>query len=256
MIVFGTDFDDTLYFHDENGVRKEDVEAIRRFQKTGSQFGLVSGRSRTMWKQIDAMLKGAVDFDFKIYSNGACICDKDNNILWQTFLPADVVEDIANKADAAGLSLILHGEDALYVTHELRPDLPGSQYIQILCEIDPAKIYAISFNNTSTETGRQFYQDLQDYSKAILVANSRFADFNPLGVTKGSALNRLAHMMHETRDTSAAIGDSYNDMAMLKDADVSFTFHSSPKEVRECATHLVDGIAEAVDILLEEDKAK
>ena len=45
MIIFGTDFDGTLYFHDrEEHVQKVDVEGIKNFQKTGNLFGLVTGR--------------------------------------------------------------------------------------------------------------------------------------------------------------------------------------------------------------------
>ena len=50
------------------------------------------------------------------------------------------------------------------------------------------------------------------------------------------------------------IGDSYNDLPMLETVDVSFTFHSSPESVQKQATHLVSGIAEAIDIIEQENE--
>ena len=42
MKILASDFDNTLFFSD--GVHKEDVEAIRTFQKQGNLFGLCTGR--------------------------------------------------------------------------------------------------------------------------------------------------------------------------------------------------------------------
>jgi phosphoserine phosphatase len=42
------------------------------------------------------------------------------------------------------------------------------------------------------------------------------------------------------------VGDSYNDLPLLSTADVSYTFHASPAEVRDTATHVVTDLAEAI----------
>ena len=55
-------------------------------------------------------------------------------------------------------------------------------------------------------------------------------------------------------DHTVCIGDSYNDIPMLVDGEMSFTFHSSPQEVKEAADFLVDTIAEAIEIATEKLK--
>lgn len=248
VIIFGTDFDDTLFFHDGRGVRQIDIDAIHRFKEAGYQFGLVSGRGRVMWPQTQAQIQNKVDFDFKIYSNGACICDKDNNVLWETFLPEDLVKEVWNKAKEANVDLILHGQDAMLFSHNTY-GIDG-RIVHSLDDFDPAHISAMSFDN-QTPQGIQFYNQFADREDFVLVANSQFADFNPKGVSKGAALNRLAHEMQQNQKAmSVAIGDSFNDLTMLQEADVSFTFPNSPQEVREAATYQVDGIHEAVDCIL------
>lgn len=252
MIVFGTDFDDTLYFHNGDGFRQKDIDAIRRFQQAGHQFGLISGRGVVMWPILSRLIEGKVDFDFRIFANGACICDRDGKILWQIFLPREAVQEIYEAARREGVPLILHGENQTYFTSTDHPhDMPG-MVIRSLNEIDPDRIYEISFNNAKPAGARLFAQ-MKNYDKAVLISNSRFADFHPLATSKGDALLRLTKMLHETQDTSAAIGDSFNDLSMLKKADISFTFETSPEEVRQAATCVTDGVKGAVDILLGRD---
>ncbi len=251
MIIFGTDFDDTLFFHDGRGVRQIDIDAIQRFKEAGYQFGLVSGRGRVMWPQTRRQIQDKVDFDFKIYSNGACICDKNDNILWEVFLPQELVLEVWNKAKESKVDLILHGQDAMLFTNDTY-GIEG-RIVKSLEDFDPAHISAMSFDH-QTPQGIKFYNQFVSRDDFVLVANSQFADFNPKGVSKGAALNRLAHEMQTQNATSIAIGDSYNDLSMLEEADISFTFPTSPNEVKAVADHQVDGIYEAVDYILQNDK--
>lgn len=247
MIIFGTDFDDTLYFHHQGGVREEDAKAIRRFQAAGNQFGLVTGRARTMRGLLEDMSEHKVDFDFWIFSNGAQVCDRSSRILYQRFLdPAFVREAVEDMPD---VGFIFHGENELIRTPKKNyPDFP-TRIVRSASEFDPSRILAISFSYITPE-GAQLLKETQKRDDVIAVANSRFADFNPVGVTKGTALKALAAQIGKPGDFTAAIGDSFNDLSMLEEADVSFTFPDSPKEVQEAATYIVSGIAEAVDILL------
>lgn len=248
--IMGSDFDDTLYFHSEGGARKADAKAIEQFQAQGNHFGLVTGRSCLMKDLIDEMLHHAVDFDFMIYSNGAVICDRSGKILSRHYLPEEFVREVMEEMEDAGF--IFHGREELLSTPAAqgRLNMPV-RIVNSVDEFDPKTVYAISFPHT-TEAGKRIFEANQNREDVILVANSRFADFNPKGVTKGRALRELVdeHMPEGT--IAAAIGDSYNDLEMLKEADRSFTFYSSDQQVQDAATDLVGGIDEAIALLLKE----
>jgi hydroxymethylpyrimidine pyrophosphatase-like HAD family hydrolase len=47
----------------------------------------------------------------------------------------------------------------------------------------------------------------------------------------------------------AAIGDSFNDLPMLRAADISFTFPYAPEELRKTASHIVPSVAAALKIM-------
>ena len=47
----------------------------------------------------------------------------------------------------------------------------------------------------------------------------------------------------------AGIGDSYNDLPMLKVVDTAFTFKTSPQEIQKKVHYCVNDIAEAIALL-------
>ena len=72
MIIFASDFDNTLFYHQgENGyIRKEDIEKIEQFQAVGNLFGLCTGRALF---DVFFDAKDIIDFDFYILVSGALI---------------------------------------------------------------------------------------------------------------------------------------------------------------------------------------
>ena len=56
--------------------------------------------------------------------------------------------------------------------------------------------------------------------------------------------------------TIAGIGDSYNDIPLLRTTSPSFTFHSSPDAVKQEAQFLVDSLAEAIAVMMRMPEEK
>ena len=73
-------------------------------------------------------------------------------------------------------------------------------------------------------------------------------DIVPKGCSKGHALQILKEKL--SLPWIAGIGDSYNDIPMLRAADQSFTFTYSPESIRQEADVVVENLAQAVEILL------
>lgn len=78
-------------------------------------------------------------------------------------------------------------------------------------------------------------------------------------INKGVALRQLAEHYHLDMSQTAAIGDGYNDIPMLKAAGVSFAVRNAPQSVERAADHVVasweqDGVAEAIDWILKNRK--
>ena len=103
---------------------------------------------------------------------------------------------------------------------------------------------------------KDLLKDIVLSPEAAALVNERFAgivqayvnlasiDVVPAGCSKGTGLRMAAE--HYGATLTAGIGDSYNDLELLKAADVAYTFHSSPAEMHADADVLVDAAAEAI----------
>lgn len=98
----------------------------------------------------------------------------------------------------------------------------------------------------------------REWGKDLYITRSRsnLLEFLHPHVSKGFALRYLAEHYHLDMNQTAAIGDGYNDMPMLKAAGVSFAVRNAPKEVERVADQVVaswdqDGVAEAIDWILK-----
>ena len=77
-------------------------------------------------------------------------------------------------------------------------------------------------------------------------------DFTRKGVNKGSSLRQLCGLIRVDPSETIAVGDSFNDVPMLRTCGLGIAMGSSPKEVREAARYTVgsvdeDGVVEAID---------
>lgn len=249
MIIFGTDFDGTLYFHDrEEQIQSVDVEAIKNFQKAGNLFGLVTGRGTAMWKDIGVKLKDKVQFDFRIHSNGACILDRDGNPLFKQYIPEEIVRKVVEKGK--NMELVFHAEKDLYVLNASEfVDFEGVRCIHSIDELEADEVFEISFRADSFE-GKEYLAYLRTIPGLEIAPNADFVDVMAQGVTKGFGVKKMLELTNQEGIT-CTIGDSYNDQTMLEQADVSFTFPTSPQVVQDSADHIVENIAQALDYVLK-----
>lgn len=252
MIIFGTDFDGTLYFHNsEEHIRPEDIEAIKNFQKTENLFGLVTGRGTAMWREIEDQVNDKVQFDFRIHSNGSCIVDKNGNTLFKQY----IAEDTFRKAFEKGkhLEVFFHAEKELYILNASNTnEFKGMCCIESIDEMEADEVYEISFHCDKPE-GKEYLEYLKTLPDLEIAANTDYVDVMAKGMTKGFGIQKMLELTGQEGMT-CAIGDSYNDQSMLEQTDLSFTFPTSPQVVQDSADKIVDGIAQALDCVLNTQK--
>ena len=77
-------------------------------------------------------------------------------------------------------------------------------------------------------------------------------DFTHCDANKGAAAARAAAMAGVDLDNSVAIGDSYNDLPMLRACGLAIAMDGAPREVLSAAQHVVpsvhvDGLSMAIE---------
>ena len=78
----------------------------------------------------------------------------------------------------------------------------------------------------------------------------------PKGISKATAIIKLAEILNAQKGNIFAIGDYYNDLEMLKAADISAVTADSPQDIKEIADYITgpckDGaVADFIDYLTE-----
>ena len=79
-----------------------------------------------------------------------------------------------------------------------------------------------------------------------------FLEFTEAGVTKGTSLNQLIQKLGIKREEVIAMGDSYNDQAMIEFAGLGVAMGNAPDDIKEIAnyvtdTNMNDGVAKVVE---------
>ena len=244
--AFASDFDGTIWFNVDGRwtYLKEDMEAMRSFQRGGGLFGISTGRTLN---GIEAGMRlvmapeDLVRFDFYILVNGACIRDADHTPILMRYAPVDALREIHTRY-AGSARAVVQANDTVYTFEE-----PLSTQTRVNGFEDiPGKPHGISLWFGDTELCRQVAKDIsKEYAGALVAyANRQIVDVVPAGCSKGVAIRVVRE--HFGVERVAAIGDSYNDVPMLEAADASYTFPRAPREVQDLADNVVETASDAI----------
>lgn len=244
-MIFASDFDGTLFFLDQKvKIRPEDREAIADFRKRGNRFGLCTGRT---YRGIIDVLQEEPWFDFYILATGATILDQNGAILLDKQMDNSIGRAIFHEYETKA-GIIFQG---LYTAHSFTPFYPHQVKISSFEEIQGG-LHGLSMVFSDEEEAIQVSGDINHkyQGKVTSFSNRRFVDVVPFGCSKGEGIRFIRNHFH---DKVAGIGDSYNDLPLLKESDISFTFRSSPKSIQSEVDHTVKSVAEALNHLYQEN---
>jgi hydroxymethylpyrimidine pyrophosphatase-like HAD family hydrolase len=258
-----SDFDGTLFFGVGNRVHpfhrflSRDLAAIADFRARGGLFGVCTGRP------LGAVLEDASDtlsFDFAITSSGACVSDGAGNTLFSRGIAYDDVKAILETAHGpAARPPFLAMRSGYFVLGGTKiPGLPKSflRQLKVAGSVDGALSMAPESDNGEVQVVSLGFASLKraaDFaSKVEILLEGRVAAFQnvdtvdvvPAGCSKGAGLavarDRLGLGL------VGGIGDSFNDLPLIEEADVGYTFNRAPEDVRAGAQVLVDDVAGAL----------
>ena len=245
------------------------MTALREAIDAGVTVAIATGRNVLA---IPKALREMPGIRYAITSNGAAIFDLETlEPVFEKTIPLEQAVSLLERAGEMGIPRsVTIGRDVIDTTPEVyrlrhtffhdyaeslfAEDLPA--YVRERGE-DVAKIHFLYmrqhdsgpvYDMLNAEENIAFTGDLTGHTE--VVANY---------VDKGSGLARLARMLEIKKEEAAAIGDSDNDVTMLRWAGKSAAMGDAPNHVRASADFLTDdcdhdGIAKAVRMLLAADK--
>ena len=236
-----SDFDNTLYFMgDEEPMRAADIFGIVYFQQRGGLFGICTGRSLVGVRDV---IGPWMRPDFYILASGALVVDGEENVLFRKCLSLETVKSIHDRYTPA-MRAVFQANDTVYTFLEANY---LQTHIDSIDELRDAHVYGISIAAPDEKTAAEAAAEINAlYGEEVTAfQNVTHVDVVPKGCSKGSGVEvvRKAFSIEEMY----GIGDSFNDLPLLKSVDHPYTLTHAPQQVQEAAEGIVRGVSELLD---------
>lgn len=266
--LLACDIDGTLLISDYLPPRN--IEAIEYFVREGGRFCLATGRTAGAVSSVTSRIKCLSP---AIVANGSVIYDFANDkAIYEQFVPKEdcyIVKKVIDGCKTVGIEIhsgkqvivaqcnqetIDHERyenlDALVLDYEAALGYNWNKVLYLFTNSDEAKI--VKDIISKCEHNSQFV----DTSATIDGRKRYYFEHVPKDISKASTLKILCEKLNVTKGCCFAIGDYYNDLEMIKTADIGAALIDSPDEVKAVATAVVGSVqngavADFIDYLTE-----
>lgn len=271
--LLASDIDGTLLA--DKFINPKNLEKIEYFMSEGGHFSLSTGRSV---KAIDMVLSQLKRVSPCIVANGCMIYDYEKSkSLFEEYIPIsdyNIIKAILNLPLNIGIE-IHTGERVFTLKRNKETDdhqiYEGLETTEISFDEASAYkwnkvLYALE-SSEDREALKEFLKDFQcgsDFLDTVAFVDGitrYYCEQVPHGVSKASTILKLAEMLGIDNGKIFAIGDYYNDIGMLKTADIGAVVADSPDDVKQHAQYITKlnceqgAVADFIDYLISKYNA-
>lgn len=229
MKILGSDFDNTLYFFNDEETTKKNVAAVKKFISKGNIFCIITGRTYLEIKED--LVKLGLPYTYMVCADGALIFDSTDYCLKKINLDRTIVERTVEILRENGYDPYL--EDGYNIT--TNPD----DCIKV------SSLYA-----TTKEEGIKIAERLAKELNVYAYASRRHVNVNNPLNDKKQAVERLAEVANLNITDFHVIGDDVNDYEMLEAFDAAMVERHNPM-LDELNLPVYKTLADYIDYLLE-----
>lgn len=261
-----SDVDDTLvasgFIHPKN------IEKIEFFMNEGGMFSVATGRSANAIGTVTAAIKR---FSPSVVANGCMIYDYERQkIIYSKTIPKEdhkLLKMVIENGIDVGCE-VHSGIEAFTVLRNSETDFHQlyEGFEAPLCDFKD--IYDLDWNKVVFFTeNTDLFDEIINLAKEIGIKSSlistgmnangvkhSFLEIVPNGISKATAINKLCEIYKIKKGNWFAIGDYYNDVPMLKSADISAATNGAPEDIKQMTDYVTvdckDGaVADFIDYL-------
>lgn len=257
--MLAIDMDDTLLGQDLK-ISAGTVERIQKAKEKGVRVVIATGR---MFQAIIPYLRQLELTDPAIVYNGAMVQRlEDEQPEVHHPVPVKLGRELANRVEDMDSQLNAYIHDQLFVRKRtpqvfryMEATGVDSTEVGLLGEYlqqNPTKLLVIHDNLDEIEEMQQTLT--QEFGEQLSIFRSKpnYIEVTAKGISKGKALAELAQKMGIDQSQVIAIGDSQNDLEMIKWAGLGVAVANARPEVKEVADFVTgsceeDGVAQVID---------
>lgn len=253
------DLDGTLY---NNGISDEDVKAIEEIEREGVIFHVATGR---VFKQALNMISDKIKLNgYFICENGSFIFDKDKNLIFKETIDDYLVRKIINRFESNlahiylkynGYIVLSGGEDVFsHYTKDYILDkglFKKEEFGNLV-----GNVGIVSDNMDELKRLEYYYKSEFGELCDIYLSGPYTLNIVPNYVSKRHGIEHICKKYNVSLDEVATMGDSPNDICMLKNIRYSFAMDKSNEEVKESASYIVDNVKDGIEIIKKINRTK
>jgi len=259
MVVL--DLDDTL-LQDDLTISSRTKKALFAAQEAGVKVVLASGRPDFAMHPIAEELRLKDFGSFIITFNGAKIIDcKTNNEIFSSVLTPETAHRLYDISQREGILIQSYlGDEIITETPNrftnIEEEITGMN-IKLVDSFKEAinepvvKALMLAEPERLAEVEKKLQKEL-DGEISTMRSKPFFLEFTNLGVTKATSVEHLIQKLGIKREEVIAMGDSYNDLAMIEFAGLGVAMGNAPDDIKAKAdfvtdTNMNDGVAKVVE---------
>lgn len=249
-VLIGSDLDGTLY-ENQNNIPRENLLAIEQFVANGGKFAIATGRGIEAAREIAGFLPSDTP---AIVNNGHTLYDyKKDEIIWTRSLPNDIKPLLSRILRENGSTAAeIYSGRSLYVINPNQTLIDHLKYEKVgyinACISD---VYALEWNKVLLTDEKKRIDRVRERISGERFDGFEFVNTSELyleavisGVTKGTALLKLAEYYNIPFENTFSIGNYYNDIGLLESACHSAAVSGTPPEVARYADYICRNTAE------------
>lgn len=257
MKILFSDFDGTLVDGNQP-LSLKNKEKMQELQNAGHLVVICTGRNITEYQRDEHLFH--FPFDYLVLNNGGHIVDKNYQTIYEKVIDKEVGVDILNHlithkniwsffADGKRMYgyrdgiTIDHGKDGQEIHEDFVASYQQADHFQIICFHQE--------DQGITDSQKCYDYIKEKYSEQVEpFFNLHYVDVAPSGCSKGKGVAKLLELIDEDIDEVYAIGDSYNDLPMIQEADYGYTFHYANEKIKKETKYHVNYVYEVIDDML------
>lgn len=258
-MMLACDMDGTL-LDTSRRISRKNQQALRYFTEEGGRFTLATGRAPHAIEIYVPQLPFNAPYSLL---NGSLILDENHHVLHCAGMPEstkDLIQLTLSEFSQLGCEIFV-GEKVfirqMSAVTENHMDVLDLEYTMVSQEElgDTAAWCKINFTG-EPELMESVKRFLKPYADQFCMASSMpsFWEITALGINKGTALKQIAVDCGIAENRTFAIGDSFNDQAMLEAAHIGFAPANADKEILQTANVVVgsndeDAVSQAIEYM-------
>lgn len=253
------DLDGTLLRSDKT-ISARTLQTIQTAREQGVIVAIATGRMYSTARAYGKLL-GLGDMPMVLYAGGLIQTVETGKKLYEKTIPVEDVRTLLAMAKEQGWQMQTYIDDVLRAAVSDRwvqgyERKTGAQ--AVICGDDFYQPQGpcnkiLSRGPHEELLQRKAYIDAHMPGKLqVLFSEDTFLEIMPTEVDKGRGLQRLADLFGVSIEETMAVGDSQNDIDMLKAAGLSVTMENAHDEIKQIAGYVTasndeDGVAQAIE---------